>query len=52
MGVVLEHYGDILYKVGNQAEALKYWKKALESEDEVSSVLQEKVDSNSYIPGK
>jgi tetratricopeptide (TPR) repeat protein len=31
MGVVLEHYGDILYKVGNKEEALKYWKMALKA---------------------
>jgi tetratricopeptide (TPR) repeat protein len=50
MGVVLEHYGDILYKVGNKAEALKYWQLALESDDDVSSVLEEKIESGKYIP--
>ena len=50
MGVVLEHYGDILYKVGNKEEALKYWKLAFESDDEISSVLAEKIKEEMYIP--
>lgn len=50
MGVVLEHYGDILYKVGNIEEALKYWKLALESTDDISSVLKDKIESKTYIP--
>jgi tetratricopeptide (TPR) repeat protein len=27
-GVLLEHYGDILYKLGDKAGALEQWKKA------------------------
>ncbi len=50
MGVVLEHYGDILYKVGNKQEALKYWKLALDSDDEISTVLPEKIKLEKYIP--
>jgi len=29
-GTILEHYGDVLYKLGNTEKALEYWKKAKE----------------------
>jgi tetratricopeptide (TPR) repeat protein len=29
-GTVLEHYGDVMYKLGDTAKALEYWKKAKE----------------------
>ena len=40
---VLEHYGDVLYKLGKTEEAIIYWKKALELGDEISDFLREKV---------
>jgi tetratricopeptide (TPR) repeat protein len=40
-GVVLEHYGDILIKLGKKDEALKYWKLA-----------REKTDYSEYLDGK
>jgi len=52
MGVVLEHYGDILYKIGNTKDAIKYWKLAAESDDDVSSVLDLKISSKTYISEK
>ena len=39
---VLEHYGDILYKLGNLDEALEYWKKAKER-NEYSEFLDKKI---------
>jgi tetratricopeptide (TPR) repeat protein len=41
-GVVVEHYGDILYKLGKHQEALAQWKKALKMKDH-SKLLEKKV---------
>ncbi|NOX87271.1 MAG: tetratricopeptide repeat protein [Chlorobi bacterium] len=41
-GVVLEHYGDILYKNGEKEEALKYWKLAKKQKD-YSELLDKKI---------
>ncbi|WP_026474306.1 tetratricopeptide repeat protein [Alkaliflexus imshenetskii] len=49
-GVILEHYGDILFKNGNVDKAMVYWKLASETDDEVSSVLAEKIRTSSFIP--
>ncbi len=49
-GVILEHYGDILFKNGNVEEAVKYWKLASSLEDETSSVLEQKIKLERYIP--
>lgn len=48
-GVILEHYGDILFKNGNVEKALVYWKMASETDDEVTSVLDEKIRTKSFI---
>lgn len=48
-GTVLEHYGDVLYKVDKKEEAIKYWKKAKEVGDEVSDKLDEKIKKGIYI---
>lgn len=40
-----EHYGDILFKLNQQKEAVKYWEKALELEPERIE-LQEKIRNN------
>ena len=45
--VVLEHYGDILWKLGNNKEAVKYWEKA-EKAGEGSEFLQKKVQDKTY----
>lgn len=42
-GVVLEHYGDILYQLGKMDEALEFWERALIKEDH-SDLLQKKVN--------
>jgi tetratricopeptide (TPR) repeat protein len=41
-GVVLEHYGDILYKLGKKDEAFDYWNKAKEQQD-YSEFLDKKI---------
>ncbi len=41
-GVVLEHYGDVLYKLGQPDEALIYWKKA-EAAGDYSEFLEKKI---------
>ena len=46
-GVMYEHYGDILYKLGNKTEALEYWKKAKGLED-VSDSLKKKIKDQQY----
>lgn len=42
-GVVLEHFGDILFQLDRLTEALEYWKKALEQKD-YSDLLQKKIN--------
>ncbi|HLO90754.1 MAG TPA: tetratricopeptide repeat protein [Lentimicrobium sp.] len=41
-GTELEHYGDILYKLGKTEEALNWWKKAIEAGD-TSELLPSKI---------
>ncbi len=46
---VLEHYGDVLFKLGNETEALEYWKKAKEKKEKPSEVLDKKIETGTYI---
>ncbi|MFD2037634.1 tetratricopeptide repeat protein [Belliella marina] len=46
-GVMLEHYGDILYHLGNKNEALSFWKKA-EGGEETSELLIKKIKDKKY----
>ncbi|MBB6324878.1 tetratricopeptide (TPR) repeat protein [Algoriphagus iocasae] len=46
-GVMLEHYGDILYHLGNKSEAISYWKKA-EKSPEASDKLPQKIKEGKY----
>lgn len=46
-GVMLEHYGDILYHLGEKSEALSYWKKA-EGSPEASDKLSKKIKEGKY----
>lgn len=46
-GVMLEHYGDILYHLGKKSEAISYWKKA-ESTPEASEKLPQKIREGKY----
>jgi tetratricopeptide (TPR) repeat protein len=39
-GVLMEHYGDILYRLGKVEEALGWWKKAKESPEGSDSLAQ------------
>lgn len=48
-GTVLEHYGDVLFKVGRIDEAIEYWQKAKDSGDEVTKVLDQKISKKQYI---
>ena len=48
--VLYEHYGDILFKVGNIEKALEKWNKALELGSDVSSVLEDKIAEQKYLP--
>lgn len=44
-GVVMEHYGDILYKANRKEEAAEWWKKAVEAGD-TSDLLPKKIKDN------
>lgn len=46
-GVMLEHYGDILFHLGKKNEALSYWKKA-EGSSEASDKLSQKIKEGKY----
>lgn len=49
-GVILEHYGDILYMNGYMDRAIDYWKRALQSDDDVSDMLTKKIENRTFIP--
>lgn len=46
-GVILEHYGDILYHLDKKEEAVSYWKKAKEKENH-SSQIDKKINDKKY----
>ncbi len=46
-GIMLEHFGDILYHLGNRKEAISYWKKA-EGGLETSELLIKKIKDQTY----
>ena len=45
---VLEHYGDILFKTGEEEKALEQWEKAKELGSD-SKTLDKKIKSKKYI---
>lgn len=45
---LLEHYGDVLFKLGQVDEAVGYWKRAYEKGGG-SKILKKKIDTKSYI---
>ncbi|MCL2027646.1 MAG: tetratricopeptide repeat protein [Bacteroidales bacterium] len=48
--ILLEHYGDILYKTNEKELALEYWKKAQNLDDSsVSEFLNEKINTQTLI---
>ena len=46
--ILLEHYGDILFALGDSEAALKLWKKSLELGNP-SPVLKQKIELKQYI---
>lgn len=46
---VLEHYGDVLAKLGKEEEALEYWEKAKEKGTSDSKTLDEKIKTKKYV---
>ena len=44
---VMEHYGDVMYKLGNQAVALEYWMKA-KTKGPGSDLLDKKINDKKY----
>lgn len=46
-GIMLEHYGDILYHLGNRNEAISFWKKA-EGGEETTDLLIKKIKDQRY----
>jgi tetratricopeptide (TPR) repeat protein len=44
---LLEHYGDVLYKLGNQSGALEYWMKA-KAKGPGSDLLDKKINDKKY----
>lgn len=47
-GTILEHYGDILFMLGNTQEALKYWKQAKELGTD-SGTIDKKIAEGKYV---
>jgi tetratricopeptide (TPR) repeat protein len=46
-GVLMEHYGDILYHIGKIKEAMSWWKKA-EGSPEASKLISQKIKDGKY----
>jgi tetratricopeptide (TPR) repeat protein len=47
-GVIVEHYGDILYMLGDKDQAMEQWKKALATGD-TSEFINEKIKQGRYL---
>ena len=47
--LVVEHYGDILYRLNDIEGAMKHWKMAQEMGD-ASDKIDEKIKKKTYIP--
>ncbi len=47
-GTILEHYGDILFMLGNTQEAIKYWKQAKELGTD-SGTIDKKIAEGKYV---
>jgi predicted negative regulator of RcsB-dependent stress response len=50
-GVIVEHYGDILFMLNQKDKALEQWKKAVEIGDG-SELLGEKIKQQRYLDKK
>ena len=40
--IILEHYGDVLFQLGQETEAVQYWEKA-QTKGSESSLLEKKI---------
>ncbi len=47
-GIILEHYGDVLFHLEKVKDAILYWEKALENGNN-SSILKEKISEKKYL---
>lgn len=47
-GTIIEHYGDILFKLGNKEDALKYWKQAKDLGTD-SPTIDKKISGGKYV---
>jgi len=47
-GTILEHYGDVLFKLGKKDEALKYWNKAKEKGETTELIDKKILDKQLY----
>ena len=47
-GTILEHYGDVMFKLDKKLEAIKFWKMAKENNNN-SAILNDKINTGSYI---
>ncbi len=47
-GVILEHYGDVLFHLGKKEEAIIFWKKAQKNEG-ASEKIESKINEKNYI---
>lgn len=47
-GTILEHYGDVMFKLDKKLEALKFWKMAKENNNN-SAILNDKINTGTYI---
>ena len=47
-GTILEHYGDVLYKLNKEVDALKYWKLAKNNNNNSPNLIQ-KINLKKYI---
>jgi len=43
-GVIFEHYGDVLFKLGEVEAAVKQWQKAKEAGGELSAFIEQKIE--------
>jgi Tfp pilus assembly protein PilF len=48
-GVVIEHLGDVLYKLGEKDKAVEKWKKAKEVGGDVSPKLEQKIATKTLV---
>ncbi|MFT7195961.1 MAG: putative negative regulator of RcsB-dependent stress response, partial [Marinoscillum sp.] len=47
-GTVIEHYGDVLYKLGREDEALEQWKRAAQFDDASENINKKIADKKLY----